>query len=95
MPALAKSYTMGPVVIEAQVKPDGSMSVVEQRSFDFTGDYSRVYWDLATGTARRAVTVNAVEEIVGGQAQPAHPDRLRRRRPTGRPAPTTSSPRAR
>jgi hypothetical protein len=44
--ASAKSYTMGPVAIESQVAADGSMSVVEDRTFEFTDDYTFVYWDL-------------------------------------------------
>ena len=45
-PAFAKSYSMGPVNIYAQVAPDGSMSVAEDRTFDFSGSYHFVYWDL-------------------------------------------------
>ena len=89
LPALAKSYTIGPVVIEAQVKPDGSMSVVEQRSFDFSGDFSRVV--LGPGDqGRTGGHPDAVEEVVDGQARPLAPTTRRPRRPTAR-APTTST----
>ena len=71
-PALAKDYSMGPVNISAQVNPDGSMSVVEERTFDFADDFSRVYWDLSK-TDAGAITVAGIEEIVGGQALPYVP----------------------
>lgn len=45
-PALAKSYTMGPLRIAADVRPDGSLYVEEQRTFDFSGDFTFAYWDL-------------------------------------------------
>jgi len=44
--ALAKSYSMPRVEIAGVVAGDGSLSVIESRSFDFSGDYSRVYWYL-------------------------------------------------
>jgi uncharacterized membrane protein len=44
--AFAKSYSMPEVRIDAQVGADGSLTVEEQRSFDFSGDFTRVYWDL-------------------------------------------------
>ena len=82
LPALAKSYTMGPVVIEAQVKPDGSMSVVEQRQFDFSGDYSRVFWDLAH-QERSGCHGERGRGDRGRAGAPARPDGLA---PGGRPA---------
>lgn len=42
--AQAKSYTMPKVNITAEVQSDGSLHVVEQRTFDFSGDYSAVWW---------------------------------------------------
>jgi uncharacterized membrane protein len=42
----AKSYTMPRVAITAGLNGDGSMDVTEQRTFDFDGDFSYVYWDL-------------------------------------------------
>ncbi|MDO8915743.1 MAG: DUF2207 domain-containing protein [Coriobacteriia bacterium] len=44
--ALAKSFTMPSVAIDATILTDGSLAVVEKRSFEFSGDYTRVYWDL-------------------------------------------------
>ncbi len=42
----AKSYTMPSVNIKAQVETDGSLHVVEQRTFDFDGDFTAVGWNL-------------------------------------------------
>lgn len=44
--ALAKAFSMPEVRIDATIGTDGSLAVVEQRSFEFSGDYTRVYWDL-------------------------------------------------
>ena len=45
-PALAKSYDMTSVDISAAVQEDGSVAVTEQRTFDFDGSFSSVYWEL-------------------------------------------------
>ncbi|MDP2183147.1 MAG: DUF2207 domain-containing protein [Actinomycetota bacterium] len=45
-PALAKSFAIDEVDIRATVLSDGSMRVSETRTFNFKGDFSRVYWDL-------------------------------------------------
>lgn len=44
--AQAKSYTCPSVVIDATVQPDGSLSVVETRTFDFDGTFSAVWWNF-------------------------------------------------
>lgn len=44
--ALAKSFSMPVVRIDATIGTDGSLAVLEERSFDFSGAYTRVYWDL-------------------------------------------------
>lgn len=44
--AWAKSYSMGPVSIDATVNTDGSLSVTEARTFSFSGSYSSVYWSI-------------------------------------------------
>jgi uncharacterized membrane protein len=58
-PAWAKSYSMPTVRIEAAIQADGSLSVTEQRTFTFEGDFTRVYWDLEppSGGAITDVTV--------------------------------------
>jgi hypothetical protein len=50
-PAFAKSYEMTRVWIDATVAPDGSMTVVEERTYDFTGDYTFAFWELDKGGA--------------------------------------------
>ncbi|HEX9093321.1 MAG TPA: DUF2207 domain-containing protein, partial [Coriobacteriia bacterium] len=44
--AYGKSWTMPSVRIATQVNTDGSIDVVEERSFAFEGDFTRVYWLL-------------------------------------------------
>ncbi|HJW76103.1 MAG TPA: DUF2207 domain-containing protein, partial [Thermoleophilia bacterium] len=57
--ALAKSYSMPDVTIDATVNEDGSLTVVETRTFDFSGTFHFVYWDLQTRGAE-AVRVQGV-----------------------------------
>jgi uncharacterized membrane protein len=70
----AKSYTTGPVTIEAQISPDGTLTVHEQRTFVFKGSFSAVWWDFNTkGTdgytitgmslTRRDGTTTKLEEV--------------------------------
>jgi uncharacterized membrane protein len=47
--ASAESYSMPAVTIQAGVGPDGSMTVREARTFDFSGSFTRVYWYLDKG----------------------------------------------
>ena len=44
--ALAQSWTMPSVRIATQVNLDGSIDVIEERTFAFEGDFTRVYWML-------------------------------------------------
>jgi len=39
----AKSYTIAPVNIRAEVRRDGSMLVEERRTFNFSGDFTFAY----------------------------------------------------
>lgn len=43
--ALAKSYRIDSVNMNAVIQPDGSMIVEETRTFDFNGSFKGVYWD--------------------------------------------------
>lgn len=45
-PALAKSYSMPSVAIDAYVEPTGDVRVVESRTFDFSGSFSWVQWKM-------------------------------------------------
>ena len=47
--ALAKSYSIDRVDIDATINADGSLDVVEERTFDFDGHYNGVYWDIPRG----------------------------------------------
>lgn len=80
--AHAKSYEMPDVSISARVAPDGDLAVTEQRSFDFDGDFTRVYWVFdASGTEGY--------DIVGvRQIEPVEREYLR----TDDPATLTSRP---
>ncbi len=44
----AKSYRITDVSIDAQLRPDGSMDVIESRTFDFSGSFSFVFRTLET-----------------------------------------------
>src|SRR5687768_13128879 len=41
-----KSYHFPEVEIEATVNPDGSLSLVEHRTFDFNGDFSFAFFTI-------------------------------------------------
>jgi uncharacterized membrane protein len=47
-PALAKSYVVDDVTITSKLGSDGDLIVSETRTFDFSGDYTRVFWDMPT-----------------------------------------------
>jgi uncharacterized membrane protein len=47
--AYADDYYMTQTDIDATVNADGSLSVVETRTFDFEGDYHGVYWKIPLG----------------------------------------------
>ncbi|WP_080803950.1 DUF2207 domain-containing protein [Arabiibacter massiliensis] len=59
-PALAKSYTMPKVDIQAQVETDGSLHVVEQRTFDFNGDFTAVFWPFGELADNSSIQINGV-----------------------------------
>lgn len=58
--AHAKSYTMPQVDIKAQMETDGTLHVVEQRTFDFDGSYSAVWWTLNLLPSNAEFAVNGV-----------------------------------
>lgn len=47
--ALADDYEIDRVNIDATVNTDGSLYVVEERTFDFDGSFNGVYWDIPRG----------------------------------------------
>ena len=64
-PALAKSYSMPEVRIEATVNTDGSLHVVEQRIFDFSGSFTCVWWEFNKLYSPRELQVNGVSLALG------------------------------
>ncbi len=58
--AYAKSYTTGPVDIQAQLEPTGDMTVTEQRTFGFDGDFTFVFWRIPKkgGAGLEVLSVN-------------------------------------
>ena len=71
--AWADGYSIDQVNIDATVRPDGSVAVVESREFDFDGSYHGVYWEIPSGAydGRQIDTaVGSVGEMIGGQFVP-------------------------
>lgn len=56
--AWAKSYTMPKVDIAAQVETDGSLHFTEQRTFDFNGDFTAVWWTFENLPPNSELQVN-------------------------------------
>src|SRR3989344_1675553 len=44
--AASKSFYFPSVFINIKVNPDASINWTEERTFSFSGDFSRVYWDI-------------------------------------------------
>lgn len=59
----AKSYTMPSVDIDAQLETDGSLHVVEQRTFEFEGSYSAVWWTFGLLPTNAEVSVSSVRIV--------------------------------
>ncbi|SEO52392.1 Uncharacterized membrane protein [Denitrobacterium detoxificans] len=55
--AYAKDYTIPKVDITADAQSDGSLHVVEQRTFSFDGTFSCIWWNMRSGS----FTVNSVQ----------------------------------
>lgn len=58
--AEAKSYTCPKVDITANASTDGSLDVVEQRTFDFDGDFTAVWWTFDSIPDNGTLKVNGV-----------------------------------
>lgn len=58
--AYAKSYTMPKVDIQAQVETDGALQVTEQRTFDFDGDFTAVWWTFDGLPSNASLQINGV-----------------------------------
>lgn len=71
--AYADEYSIDSVNIEATVSPDGSLSVIESRTFDFDGSFHGVYWKIPTGSydgRTIETTITDVGEMVDGSYVP-------------------------
>ena len=71
--AQAREYSIDAVNIDLTVNTDGSISIVEDRTFNFDGSFNGVYWDIATEApaqhstdADPAITSLSVEDLTRG-----------------------------
>ncbi|MCL2889088.1 MAG: DUF2207 domain-containing protein, partial [Eggerthellaceae bacterium] len=60
LPAYAKSYSMPKVDIVANVGTDGSLNVLEHRTFDFDGSFTAVWWTFSGFPANASLKINGV-----------------------------------
>ena len=70
-----RSYEITQVDIDATVDADGTLHVVETRTFDFDGKFNGVYWDIPTGYNSNngmdvSVTVTSAGESTSGSLDP-------------------------
>lgn len=70
-PAYAKSYTMPKVNITADAQSDGSLHVIEQRTFDFSGSYTAVWWSMSNLPSNAKLKVNGVQMAKTDQSDSA------------------------
>ena len=68
--ALARSYEISSVDIDATVEPDGTLLVTETRTFDFDGSFNGVYWDIPTGYNRSNGKNVEVSVLSAGEGTP-------------------------
>ena len=57
--ALAKSYSVTDVEITSRIEADGTLVVQEWRTFDFSGDFTFVYWELEEADSQGIEIVGA------------------------------------
>lgn len=58
----AKDYSIQSVIIDAQLDPDGNMSITEKRTYDFKGHYHWATYSLPTGNTGGVVDFSVGEE---------------------------------
>ncbi|MDA3936272.1 MAG: DUF2207 domain-containing protein, partial [Actinomycetota bacterium] len=78
--AVAKSYWVSEVRIDAAVAADGSMAVTEARTFGFEGAYTFVFWDL-DASAASAIEILGVDGPTGPYTQTTDPGSVDSRPP--------------
>lgn len=57
-----RSYAFDEVRIDAELRPDGSLSVVEERTFDFSGSYRFAFYELPLSGDQEIVDLAVAEE---------------------------------
>ena len=65
--AFAKSYTMPEVQIEANADSAGDLSVSEDRTFDFDGSFTAVWWNFNNLPSGAGIEIESVEVTAGGK----------------------------
>ena len=63
--AYADSYSVPKVDINATVKSNASLHVVENRSFDFDGDFTCVWWTFDSLPQNSSLDINGVKICIG------------------------------
>src|SRR5438128_7350091 len=67
VPASAKSFSLDRLVVDATVRPDGSMDVTEHVTYDFRGSYHRATRTIPSGASYEVRDVQVSE---GGRPLP-------------------------
>lgn len=83
--AFAKSFSMPSVRIDALVGADGSLTVEEERTFSFDGDFTRVYWilDPPSGGVYSGISVTGPSGLMPPATVEGRPAGYSRIIPTG------------
>lgn len=67
-----RSYVFDEVRIDAELRPDGSLSVVEERTFDFSGTYRFAFYELPLSDGQEVLDLAVAED--GAPLVEADPD---------------------
>ena len=58
------------VAVQAQLETDGTLSVVDQRTFTLQGEKMALSWEIEKTTSKSHTTITAVRLIVSGDSEP-------------------------
>jgi uncharacterized membrane protein len=74
-PSIGKSYAIRDCTIRAQVAPNGDLTVAMSQTYDFHGDFTRVYWriDKTLGTGTEVLGVRGPEGPLELTSEPDRP----------------------
>ena len=67
--ALAKSYQVDGVEIDATIGADGTLAVTERRTYVFDGSYNGIFWDVPRGSYRGREIAASVESVGVAEAE--------------------------